>query len=209
MSLIKQQIDSFLQRLPYNYFAIARFDAPFEQTVLSFPKNIPDIVNSNVISFDSFKGYRPVNFISSYPEGWLDFYFNHFYEIDPVLIRAKNTFLPFIWGNGVSSSNEYDIAEEQEELFDVANQYGISKGITVPIGNLNNMKAAITLSFEKNIEINNTRFFSIACHLAHLGNFVCYLQDKYDKKETLEQEELVKIYSFLSDSHHSCQATIS
>ncbi|WP_032113953.1 autoinducer binding domain-containing protein [Candidatus Paracaedibacter symbiosus] len=206
MSLIRQQIDSFLQGLNYNYFAICRFDVPpSHQKIFTLPKTNVVFDSSNVVNFESFKVCRPINFISSYPEEWLNLYFNGFYEVDPVLLRSKKTFMPFMWGEGINSLEEFDLPK-QEELFAAAKRYDISKGITVPIGNLNNMKAAITLTFGKNVEINSTKFFAIAWHLAHLGNFVCYLQDKYDKGEALEQEELLEIYKFLSNSHHSCQA---
>lgn len=208
MSLIRQQIDSFLRGTKCSYFAICRFDFPQEKhKKLANTRKIISFETSNIVNFEPYKASRPVNFISSYPDEWLNLYFKNFYEIDPVLIRSRNSFVPFMWGDGITRREELDLPG-QEELFDTAKKFDINKGVTVPIGNHNNMKAAITLAFGKDVELNNTKFFAISWHLAHLGNFVCYLQDKYDKGEELEQEELVELYSFLSNSHHSCQAIL-
>ena len=121
---------------------------------------------------------------------------NEYYKIDPLLEKCRNSFLPFLWGEGSISGQEEFFTSYHEEYFKAARDFGIYKGIIVPLGPYNNVKAGVSISFGKETTLNNTKFFALSWHLTHLGNFIYYLQDKHDKKEPLQQEELVEIYSF-------------
>lgn len=208
MDMLKQQLESFLEGINYSYYAFFRFDVSShskEEIIEKYGFDYLDPIN--IMKFYTTANYRPKNFITSYPNEWLDHYFaNQYHKIDPVFEKGRKGFLPFEWGEGVAFPGQMD-TPEKEEMLEQAKEYNIYRGITVPLGTNENTKAVFTLTFGKEINlINNTRFFALAWHMTHLGNFICYLQDKHDNNESIHQEDLVEIYNFLSGSHHSCKA---
>jgi LuxR family transcriptional activator of conjugal transfer of Ti plasmids len=73
---------------------------------------------------------RPV-YLTTYPTEWVYRYASkRYHEIDPVVVQARGSMLPFFW-DGLSPS--VDTSREQRTMFGEASEVGIHCGLTVPI----------------------------------------------------------------------------
>lgn len=112
--------------------------------------------------------------ISTYPSKWTEHYLQHHYErLDPVIQQAHAFTEPFEWGLGADS---FPLTEQQKNLFDEANKFGIRCGFTVPIKDNRGPVAAVTFAsdvgrpeFRHSIEYNKRalQLMSISLH-AHV-----------------------------------------
>ncbi len=87
--------------------------------------------------------------ISNYPPAWTKFYFESRYQdLDPVVLHAARHSQPFIWGPGFTVSSEVEI---ERKFFDLAAQFGLRHGLTIPIHDERNTIAAVTFAAEQRI----------------------------------------------------------
>ncbi|HVJ34897.1 MAG TPA: LuxR family transcriptional regulator [Terriglobia bacterium] len=90
---------------------------------------------------------RNSGLISNYPPAWTKFYLeNHYQDLDPVVLHATRHSQPFIWGPGFTVSDE---VESEGEFFDLAAQFGLRHGLTIPIRDDCNTTAAVTFAADR------------------------------------------------------------
>ena len=90
-----------------------------------------------------------IDFLSTYPEPWLNRYINNNYQKKDKVIKNTLTNLnPFFWS---SSANEYSFTEDQEAL-NLASHYGLRSGITFPLAFSENRIAGLSFSSPKSID---------------------------------------------------------
>jgi hypothetical protein len=70
--------------------------------------------------------------ISNYPIAWTERYFElHYDRFDPVLLQARTSNEPFLWGPAFHPSKEH---ASHGDFFEEASAFGIRAGFTVPLG---------------------------------------------------------------------------
>lgn len=96
---------------------------------------------------------RPANglaapiYLSNYPDDWLDRYDIQRYElIDPVLHRAAKTILPFRWNELLRAGA---INAQQRRFLGEAADFGLSRGIAIPLHGPRNGLTALSLYADK------------------------------------------------------------
>lgn len=189
-------VSSYLTGIKYSHFSLYG---------IHNNTSIINTENSNIVSNTT---YRPPLFVSSYPTEWIDLYFKKkFFSIDPILNKTKQSMIPFLWGEE-HSPEIFRNDNDSDYLFRNANDYGIYKGITVPIYDENNAISSMTLTFDKKEIINDTSFFALVGHMNNIGR-VCHKLHRFHNGEViLPPDELETISRFLTKSNHSCIAML-
>jgi hypothetical protein len=68
---------------------------------------------------------------TSYPAEWMDRYTRRkYWDVDPVTDMGKRSIRPFLWGQGPFLRN---FTKKQRVVFDEADAFGISYGLTIPV----------------------------------------------------------------------------
>ena len=80
---------------------------------------------------DPLKPPRRAVMLHTYPKEWVTLFSEcEFFEVDPVLLRASRTLLPFFWDTHALND---DLTPPQQEIFHEASRFGLTRGYTVPI----------------------------------------------------------------------------
>jgi DNA-binding CsgD family transcriptional regulator len=80
---------------------------------------------------DPLKPPRRAVMLHTYPKEWVQLFSEQdFFEIDPVLLQASRTLVPFFWDTEASHE---ELSPPQQEMFHEARRYGLTRGYTVPI----------------------------------------------------------------------------
>lgn len=206
---IKLTYETQIAKLPKNDSKSSeKISKHFENNIISLHEHREKIIQVNRKT--SQAGGKENLFLSTYPKKWLDHYYDHNYQIfDPVLKKAQTELTAFRWGEEFYLKNfEIETKKEQKTVMNEAKHYGIYKGITVPILGLNRKQSAITMTFDKNANINDSRFFAISWHLNNLGHMCNLLRDFYAGKRHLTQNQLDDIFKHIEDSHDSSVSLI-
>ncbi|MBI2240775.1 MAG: LuxR family transcriptional regulator [Magnetospirillum gryphiswaldense] len=91
---------------------------------------------------------------STYPAPWMDHYFlNRYQFIDPVVIEAQRSHLPFAWRFLLNRPE--GLTPEQKLLFSEAAEYGIRDGFTIPFHTENGCIAAMSFAFRSRAEMEH------------------------------------------------------
>ncbi|PVE50629.1 transcriptional regulator TraR [Rhizobium rhizogenes] len=101
-----------------------------------------------------FSGYaymfiRPGHTIASsnYPSEWRTIYFKRKFEaIDPIVNRAKSIKRVFTWSGEIERRH---VSKEGRAFFDLAADFGIRSGVTVPIRAANGSTSMFTLASDR------------------------------------------------------------
>ncbi|MBM0108659.1 LuxR family transcriptional regulator [Steroidobacter sp. S1-65] len=73
--------------------------------------------------------------LHSYPKEWAQLFSEaEFFEVDPVLLRASRSMVPFAWS---MADFDEELSPPQQEIFHEARRYGLTRGYTVPIHSAN------------------------------------------------------------------------
>lgn len=109
-----------------------------------------------------------VYIFGNYDKSWVDFYKEErFYRKDPVMLETSKSSLPFFW-NKVS-----DKIKKDSRVFDLAHNYGIEKGYSIPVhepgsgfGSIHIPAELSDINFENRIKksICALRFLSVMAH---------------------------------------------
>jgi DNA-binding CsgD family transcriptional regulator len=92
----------------------------------------------------------PPVYVSTYPEGWIRHYENRRYqEIDPVVLRARSSVLPFYW----SSVPDAQTSDEQRRFYGEATEFGIRCGFLVPIHDTQGDTALVSFASDARPEV--------------------------------------------------------
>jgi len=90
---------------------------------------------------------RNSGLISNYPPAWTRFYLeNRYQDLDPVILHAARHSQPFIWGPGFTASGETEV---ERKFFDLAAQFGLRHGLTIPVHDECNSIAAVTFAADQ------------------------------------------------------------
>jgi LuxR family transcriptional activator of conjugal transfer of Ti plasmids len=96
------------------------------------------------IDFRRPRPHLPV-YLTNYPTEWVYHYLNQRYEeIDPVVIRARQSIQPFVW-DAATPATEADGSAERRRLFGEAAEFGIHCGLSVPVRDGQGRMAMISL----------------------------------------------------------------
>ena len=80
---------------------------------------------------DPLRPPRRAVMLHTYPKEWARLFSElEFFEIDPVLLQASRSLLPFFWDTAAFAE---ELTPPQQEIFHEARRYGLSRGYTVPI----------------------------------------------------------------------------
>jgi LuxR family transcriptional regulator, activator of conjugal transfer of Ti plasmids len=82
--------------------------------------------------------------MTTYPSSWAEQYCaNRYDRIDPVIARSVTTTLPFAW-----SADQLDakLTKKQKWLVEEASEFGIRRGVTIPIHDRQGKVATLTLA---------------------------------------------------------------
>ncbi len=80
---------------------------------------------------DPLQPPRRAVMLHSYPKEWAQLFSElEFFDIDPVLLQATRSLVPFFWDTAAISE---DLTPPQQEIFHEARRYGLVRGYTVPI----------------------------------------------------------------------------
>jgi LuxR family transcriptional activator of conjugal transfer of Ti plasmids len=72
-------------------------------------------------------------YLTNYPTEWVYHYVSrHYDEIDPVLIRARQSVEPFVWHDGMPTA-DVDGSGKRRQLFGEAAEFGIHCGLAIPV----------------------------------------------------------------------------
>jgi len=83
---------------------------------------------------------------TTYPAQWIAHYFTNRYQfIDPVVIEAQRSALPFAWRFLVNRAG--GLSDEQQRLFDEAAGFGIRDGYTIPFHTAEGSVAVMSYAF--------------------------------------------------------------
>lgn len=84
---------------------------------------------------DPLKPPRRAVMLHSYPKEWAQLFSElEFFDIDPVFLHASRTLVPFFWD---TQSFSAELTPPQQEIFNEARRYGLTRGYTVPIHSVN------------------------------------------------------------------------
>lgn len=84
--------------------------------------------------------------LSNYPAEWQRIYLdNEYTTIDPVVILAKRSMLPFLWSQQANSG----VAPKAIQFFSEAADFGIRSGISIPVRGTFGRMAMLTLASDK------------------------------------------------------------
>jgi LuxR family transcriptional regulator, activator of conjugal transfer of Ti plasmids len=105
-------------------------------------------------------------YVTSYPGAWVQHYVDRRYDqIDPVLAHARNSVMPFLWGDltgGPCTSRDHP------QLFDEARQFGIICGFSVPIHDSRGGVTSLTFAADRKPELL-ARTVDVHHHILHLA----------------------------------------
>lgn len=88
----------------------------------------------------------PPLLIATYPPSWTAQYLNNHYEsFDPVINQALKDTEPFEWGLNSASK----LSRSQQELFENAARFGITRGFTIPIHDGRGLIAAVSFAADE------------------------------------------------------------
>lgn len=91
---------------------------------------------------------------STYPPQWMNHYFlNRYQFIDPVVIEAQRSHLPFAWRFLLNRPE--GLTPEQKLLFSEAAEYGIRDGFTIPFHTETGCIAAMSFAFRSRAEMEH------------------------------------------------------
>lgn len=91
---------------------------------------------------------------ATYPTEWMEHYFTNRYQfIDPVVLEAQRSHLPFAWRFLLNRPGAMNA--EQKLLFAEAAQYGIRDGFTIPFHSENGCIAAMSFAFRSRAEMEH------------------------------------------------------
>lgn len=80
---------------------------------------------------DPLRPPRRAVMLHTYPKEWARLFSElEFFEIDPVLLQASRSLVPFFWD---TSAFAEELTPPQQEIFHEARRYGLARGYTVPI----------------------------------------------------------------------------
>jgi DNA-binding CsgD family transcriptional regulator len=83
---------------------------------------------------------------STYPQQWMAHYFANRYQfIDPVVLEAQRSHLPFAWRFLMNRSGGLTVAQRQ--LFEEAAAFGIRDGFTIPFHDATGCVAVLSYAF--------------------------------------------------------------
>nr|ACH69671.1 LuxR family transcriptional regulator [uncultured proteobacterium] len=80
---------------------------------------------------DPLKPPRRAVMLHSYPKEWAQLFSElELFDIDPVFLHASRSLVPFFWDTEAFND---ELSPPQQELFNEAGRYGLTRGYTVPI----------------------------------------------------------------------------
>ena len=212
MVLLNKIIESALTNIEHDFYSFHRFDKEIktskpekEEKIKPLHSKDEKVVQLRVIN-SPIKNNEVA--VGTYPKEWQNLYIqNNFSEVDPVVIKLKNSFNPILWGENYYSHEDLDL-DTKVEFVKNAQDFKIYQGISVPLGNYLGAQGAMTIAFKKNKFISETSFFCMAAHLRTIGNTIFKLQDFIDDKINIPLEEYEELFKFLKNSNHSCTAAM-
>ncbi|HEY0681667.1 MAG TPA: LuxR family transcriptional regulator [Steroidobacter sp.] len=84
---------------------------------------------------DPLRPPRRAVMLHNYPREWAELFSElEFFEVDPVLLRASRSLVPFSWN---TADFDEELSPPQQEIFHEARRYGLTRGYTVPIHSVN------------------------------------------------------------------------
>ncbi|WP_192385353.1 LuxR family transcriptional regulator [Mesorhizobium silamurunense] len=94
--------------------------------------------------------------ISNYPPPWTAHYLqNRYQNLDPIVLRARCGGCPFLWEPDLRGA---EISQVQQRLFAEAAEFGICRGLTIPIVDRRGCVAAMTFAADE----PNSAFLRVA-----------------------------------------------
>ena len=82
--------------------------------------------------------------IRHWPAGWFELYLREdFVRIDPVVAMCKSTTMPFEWSEAVAAASR---VAERHGVMDLARDFGLIRGMSLPIHGVNGYEACVSLS---------------------------------------------------------------
>ena len=128
-------------------------------------------------------------YVTTYPMEWVYHYAGRRYqEIDPVVLQARQSMLPFIWNDRSAGAQA---SREQRYFFGEAAEFGIRSGLTVPIHDSQAGLATVTfVSGERPSRLQQqARQHQNALHLAAIY-FHAHARRKLDDPLELDRPQL-------------------
>ncbi|HKW53123.1 MAG TPA: LuxR family transcriptional regulator [Stellaceae bacterium] len=105
-------------------------------------------------------------YVTSYPGTWVQHYVDRRYDqIDPVLAHARNSVMPFLWGDQTGGRCT---SRDHPQLFDEARQFGIICGFSVPIHDSRGAVTSLTFAADRKPEVL-ARTVDVHHHILHLA----------------------------------------
>ncbi|MBM3468728.1 MAG: hypothetical protein FJX71_04790 [Alphaproteobacteria bacterium] len=153
-------------------------------------KCLVDIDHDYLTFFDLKKGAD--SSFSTYPQQWCDRYVEQKYYVND-FVHMRRSPIPFAWGEKISKS----MASHQVKIFKEAQDFGIFKGIT-SLFSSGNTQGAITLSFNKNEKLTQSKILKIGQDLQHICQLIATYKDLLEmdpnscKEITLFLEEVAQ-----------------
>ena len=155
------------------------------------------LIDYDHLTFFDIKNGEESSF-STYPQEWLEHYLaQKYYENDYVLL--KNSFLPFAWGERISTN----ITPLQRQIFKEAQDFHVFKGITIPFSSTRS-HGAITLSFSKGEKLPRQRILKLGTEL----QFFCQMMITYKdilQRENETQDTALNLINELAIWQKECQ----
>jgi DNA-binding CsgD family transcriptional regulator len=80
---------------------------------------------------DPLKPPKRAVMLHTYPHEWAKIFSElAFYDVDPVFLHASRSLVPFLWD---TKAFHAELSPPQQEIFQEARRYGLTRGYTVPI----------------------------------------------------------------------------
>lgn len=103
--------------------------------------------------------------LPDYPTEWFEIYKeNNYIEIDPVVEKTKLSCVPIVW------HEIDDMSKEQEEMMELAKEYGLRDGISFPIHGAGGGHGILSLAFKSTPKKMKSRLASIAPNVQYFAN---------------------------------------
>jgi len=105
-------------------------------------------------------------YVTNYPVAWVQRYVSRRYDqIDPVLAQMRNTLMPFLWDD---QTGGLCASRDQQQLFDEAQEFGITCGFSVPIHDSSDGVTSLTFASDATAELLE-RTIRAHRHILHLA----------------------------------------
>lgn len=122
-------------------------------------------------------------YVTTYPVEWVQHYVSRrYYKIDPVLAQICTTLMPFLWDNQTGGSCA---SREQQQLFDEAQQFGITCGFSVPIHDSRDGVTSLTFASDRKPELLE-RTVRAHRHILHLAAMYFDIHARHKLEATID-----------------------